>query len=160
MVLAATSTVGPAMLCAPGADLCARGADVGARRAILCGRGAILCAPGTQNSLKFHWKIVFLCFQAHWSRFNTEDLVKSHWSAPRRAPKTPNDAQSSLQDAQSGLQDTQSGLQDAQSKLPRRQQQKIKRLTPKRGGGYAALLRVGSAAPGLVPAHGVQSPIP
>ena len=29
----------------------------------------------------------------------------------------------------------------------------------KRGGGYAALLRVGSAAPGLVPAHGVQSPI-
>ena len=29
-----------------------------------------------------------------------------------------------------------------------------------RGGGIAALLRVGSAAPGLVPAHGVQSPIP
>ena len=29
-----------------------------------------------------------------------------------------------------------------------------------RGGGYAALLRVGSAAPGLRPAHGVQSPIP
>ena len=32
--------------------------------------------------------------------------------------------------------------------------------TPKRGGGIAALLRFGSAAPGLVPAHGVQSPIP
>ena len=30
---------------------------------------------------------------------------------------------------------------------------------PKRGGGYAILLRFGSAAPGLVPAHGVQSPI-
>ena len=29
-----------------------------------------------------------------------------------------------------------------------------------RGGGDAALLRVGSAAPGLVPAHGVQSPLP
>ena len=29
-----------------------------------------------------------------------------------------------------------------------------------RGGGHAALLRFGSAAPGLVPAHGVQSPIP
>ena len=36
----------------------------------------------------------------------------------------------------------------------------IKGPTPKRGGGYAALLRFGSAAPGLVPAHGVQSPIP
>ena len=31
--------------------------------------------------------------------------------------------------------------------------------SPKRGGGIAALLRFGSAAPGLVPAHGVQSPI-
>ena len=31
-------------------------------------------------------------------------------------------------------------------------------LQVKRGGGYAALLR--SAAPGLVPAHGVQSPSP
>ena len=30
----------------------------------------------------------------------------------------------------------------------------------KRGGGLAALGRFGSAAPGLVPAHGVQSPIP
>ena len=29
----------------------------------------------------------------------------------------------------------------------------------KRGGGLAALRRFGSAAPGLVPAHGVQSPI-
>ena len=30
----------------------------------------------------------------------------------------------------------------------------------KRGGGLAALRRFGSGAPGLVPAHGVQSPIP
>ena len=29
-----------------------------------------------------------------------------------------------------------------------------------RGGGVAALLRCGSAAPGRRPAHGVQSPIP
>ena len=34
-----------------------------------------------------------------------------------------------------------------------------KSQTTKRGGGIAALLRFGSAAPGLVPAHGVQSPI-
>ena len=40
------------------------------------------------------------------------------------------------------------------------QHQKIKKLTAKRGGGYAALLRIGSAAPGLVPAHGMQNPIP
>ena len=46
------------------------------------------------------------------------------------------------------------------SKNKKSKQQNTKRLTAKRGGGYAALLRVGSAAPGLVPAHGVQSPIP
>ena len=33
-------------------------------------------------------------------------------------------------------------------------------LICQRGGGVAALLRCGSAAPGLMPAHGVQSPIP
>ena len=36
-------------------------------------------------------------------------------------------------------------FQDAQSRLPRRPKQKVKGLTAKRGGGYTALLRFGSA---------------
>ena len=56
---------------------------------------------------------MFFCFQAHWSRLSIDDLVKSLWNAPRRAPKTPNDAQSGIQITQSSFQDAQSGLQDA-----------------------------------------------
>jgi hypothetical protein len=72
--------------------LCAQGTD-------LCAQKAILCAQGTQKSLKNYWKNNIFCFQVHWSRFSTEDLVKSHWDAPRSAPRTAQDAPRSLQDA-------------------------------------------------------------
>jgi len=70
---------------------------------------------------KIHWnsigKMMISCIQAHRSRFSTEDLVKSHWDAPRRVSKTFNDAYSCLQYAHCGFQDAQSSLQDAWSDL-------------------------------------------
>ncbi len=51
------------------------------------------------------------------------------------------------------------GLREAQRILIDSNTQSSHYFLLKRGGGYAALLRFGSAAPGLWPAHGVRSPI-